>query len=189
MNAPAALEPNSIPLFYQTVNNIIVELAHEGVPVMAIARATKTGSDEVFEILKAAVADGRLIELPRADWPQGKKVQRSEAEASVLSATDDQLVVRCSSLFKLTRLQATVFLQLLRRQQLTKEQVHLAIEGNRSDAKEPTDPKMVDVVIYHIRKKLKAYEVAVETIWGVGYTIRMDDRERAMQLLKQAGAQ
>src|SRR3954465_15888923 len=48
-----------------------IRLADEGVPLRAIARATKIPSEELRTALEEARDDGRLIELPRDDWPPG----------------------------------------------------------------------------------------------------------------------
>jgi DNA-binding winged helix-turn-helix (wHTH) protein len=43
---------------------------------------------------------------------------------------------------------------------------------------------MVDVVIYHIRKKLLPHGLAIETVWGTGYLISPKHREEAIKLLE-----
>lgn len=165
-------------------HDIAVLLADEGVPVRAIARSVRIPGEDVYEILKTAVAEGRLIEIPRDDWPVGGRRERSPAERVVLALDDTMLQMTCSSLFKLTRLQAAVFATIIRRPSVTKEQLHRAIENNRDANQEPTDQKMVDVVICHIRKKIKAYALTVETVWGVGYSMKLATRDRALELIE-----
>lgn len=164
-------------------HEVAVSLAHEGVPVRAIARSTKTPGEEIYEILKAAVEDGRLIEIPKDDWPQGSRRERTPAEAAVLGLDEVALQMTCSNYFKLTRLQSAVFAALVRRPTATKEQLHQAIENNRSANQEPTDPKMVDVVICHIRRKIKPLDLEIGTIWGIGYNMRPDHRAKVMDLM------
>jgi hypothetical protein len=48
-----------------------VALANEGVPLCAIARATRISSELLRERLRAAQTVGSLVELPRDDWPPG----------------------------------------------------------------------------------------------------------------------
>lgn len=165
-------------------HEIAVALAHEGVPVRAIARSIKTPGEEVYEILKYALDDGRLVELPRDDWPAGgSRRARTPAETSVLQLDDNTLQMVCSSFFRLTRLQAAVFATLIKRPSVTKDQLHQAIENNRDPNQDPTDQKMVDVVICHIRKKIKDHLLTIETIWGIGYSMKVDARERVMTLI------
>lgn len=166
-------------------HEIAVALAYEGVPVRAIARSIKTPGEEVYEILKEALNDGKLIELPRDDWPTGARRERTPSERKMLQLDDVMIQTVCSSLFKLTRLQAAVFCTIVKRPNVTKEQLHQAIENTRSANQEPTDQKMVDVVICHIRKKIRAHDLAIETLWGIGYFMDVDQRSRVLHMLDQ----
>lgn len=177
----ASLEPQPSRPFS---HDVAVMLADEGVPVRAIARSIRIPGEDVYEILKTAVGDGRLIEIPRDDWPVGARRNRSPAERVVLALDDTTLQMTCSSFFKLTRLQAAVFATIIRRPSVTKEQLHQAIENNRDANQEPTDQKMVDVVICHIRKKLRDYALPIDTVWGIGYSMKLDVRERALHLIE-----
>lgn len=159
-------------------------LADEGVPVRAIARATHTPSEEVYDVLKGAVEEGTLIELPQSDWPPGSlRRSRKQPGQSLLNLDDQTLRIACARVFKMTRLQAAVFTALLRRPEITKDQVHAAIEATRSPTSDPTDQKMIDVVICHIRKKTKDHGIALKTIWGQGYSLPHAEREKALALL------
>jgi hypothetical protein len=51
------------------LSEVAIRLADEGVPLCAIARATRIPSDELREQLRAAQEDGRLISQPAHDWP------------------------------------------------------------------------------------------------------------------------
>lgn len=165
------------------LHDVAALLADEGVPVRAIARATKIAGEEVYDILKTAIDEGRLIELPRDDWPPGGRSDRSQSERKVLGLEDTVLRIACANRFKMTRLQAIVFLTLLRRNEVTKAQLHNAIENNRPENSDPTEQKMVDVVICHIRRRLKPDGIDIKTIWGVGYSISPDHRSRVVNIL------
>ena len=74
----------------------------------------------------------------------------------------------------LTPAQQTVFRCLVGQEVATKEGLYQAIT---SDRPEPwPDPKIVDVHIHHLRKKLGPHGARIETLWGVGY--RLIDRHR-----------
>jgi DNA-binding response OmpR family regulator len=164
-------------------------LADEGVPVRAIARATRIPGEAVYDILKTAIEEGRLIDLPRDDWPAGPRTERRQSEVQVLSLDNTTLRIACANRFKMTRLQAVVFLTLLRRNEVTKTQLHDAIEHNRPENSDPTDQKMVDVVVCHIRRKLKKFPkdptVYLKTIWGVGYSIPQEQRSYLLDVLAE----
>jgi hypothetical protein len=165
-----------------------VALADEGVPVRAIARSLKLPGEGIYEILRDAVTKGQLFEIPRDDWPPGvKRSQRDQSENTILSRDDEILRMGCSSRFKMTRLQSAVFVALLRRPELSKEHIHNAIESIRRNANAPTDLKMVDVVICHIRKKLLALDKAykINTVWSIGYSLAPLAREAALIMLTE----
>lgn len=176
------------PLKVVSLEDAMVSLADEGVPISAIARATHTPFQEVNDALKEAIDAGQLIELPQADWPPGSlRRSRKQPGQSLLNLDDDTLKLACSKIFKMTRLQATVFVAMLRRPEITKDQVHTAIEGTRSPTSDPTDQKMIDVVICHIRKHLREYagarqvaETKIATLWGQGYSMSHADRETVL---------
>lgn len=173
---------------HPTIFATAVALADEGIPVRAIARSLKIPGEDVYDLLNEALAEGRLFELPKDDWPPGKKrSQRAQSENTILSRSDEVLRMGCSSRFKMTRLQAAVFVALLRRPELSKEHIHNAIESIRPNANAPTDLKMVDVVVCHIRKKLKLLDPtwSIVTVWGIGYSLLPAAREQALGLLTE----
>jgi len=174
-----------------SLEDAMVALADEGVPLRAIARATHTPSEDVYEVLKVALADGQLVELPQSDWPPGSlRRSRKQSDQSLLNLDDETLRIACHEFFGMTRLQAAVFVAILRRPEITKDQVHFAIEATRSPTADPTDQKMIDVVICHIRKCLKDFAdkrgitaIKLRTIWGQGYALPHAEREKVLALL------
>lgn len=166
---------------------LAIALADEGVPVRAIARSVRISADDIYDILKAAIAQGRLLELPKPDWPPGtKKSARYQAENTVLSYDDDTLSMACSAVFNLSRSQAYVFIAILRRTpDITKEQLHNAIEANRPANDDPTDRKIVDVVMHNIRRKIERVDanLQIKTVWGKGYTMEHDARTLALTII------
>lgn len=152
----------------------------------AIARAIKQSSGDVYEWLRDALASGQIVELPKDDWPPGSRRGSRTAFNGTPLESDDNLKFACARLFKATRLEAAILAVLLKRAEVTKAQLHLVIEQNRpSENREETDPKMVDVVICHLRKKLKKHDLKIETIWGLGYSMSVEHREIAQAMLSK----
>lgn len=85
----------------------------------------------------------------------------------------------------LTTSEMRVFRVLLNRTMATKEAIHATLYHN--EGKEAAEPKIVDVFICKIRKKLKPYGIEVKTIWGQGYSLDPETRARLKkELLPQA---
>lgn len=169
---------------------IAVRLADEGIPVRAIARCLKVASSELYDYLNEALVDGKIVELPKDDWPAGTpRAMRALYSGTVLE-NHEQLRSLCMRMFKVTRQQSAVLSLLLRRNEMTKAQIHTVLLENRpSGGGEVTTEKMVDVVVFHIRKKLKPHNITVETLWGTGYSIPHTSRARAIALLDHFNCQ
>lgn len=183
MSASAQPHPSQQMISAKVRAEVAVALADEGVPVRAIARSIKTPGEDVYELLKQAVANGRLIELPKDDWPPGGRHNRTQIEKAVLHHDDSILRLAAANYFKFTKLQSVVFIALLRRSEASKAYLHNAVENNRASNAEPTDQKMIDVVICGIRRRMRPLNIEIETIWGVGYYMKPPSREAALGFL------
>lgn len=155
---------------------VSVRAANEGVPVAAIARIVQASFDDVSTTLRDALACGRIGEMPKPDWPPGQRWgERSPSVPVTISPEDTEFALKRE--FGLTRLEAAFLGVLVRYEHVDKEKLHAVIEEQRSkrslrpDKPEATDPKMVDVIVCKLRKKLKEKDpkYVLHTSWGSGY--------------------
>src|SRR6516225_8173216 len=162
-------------------NRTIINLAYEGVPQRAIARALQLPANEVVEVVADAVARGIIVGPSESEWPQGSRAPRhpSFAGPPVDEAT---LLIAATQSLALTKTQAALFLALVRRKFCTKEILHDIVESRRWAHSTPTDRKIVGVMICSIRKRLKGRYI-IQTVQGSGYFIPDDDRRRAAEHL------
>ncbi len=79
--------------------------------------------------------------------------------------------VLCPIEWGLTGSEARLFAFLTTRDMATKEQIMHALYADRHNADE-VEPKIVDVFICKLRKKLTPHGVTVDTVWGQGYSLR-----------------
>jgi hypothetical protein len=162
-----------------------VRLADEGIPVRAIARGLKIPSPDLYDLLNNALIDGKIVELPKDDWPAGSSRAARAIFAGTILENEEIIKSLCVRLFKATKQQAAVLCTMLRRTELTKDQIHVILQENRpSSSRNPTTIKMVDVVVHHIRKKIKPHGLVIETVWGTGYLITPKHRAMAIKLLE-----
>uniref|UniRef100_UPI00333BC414 helix-turn-helix domain-containing protein n=1 Tax=Mesorhizobium sp. M0050 TaxID=2956861 RepID=UPI00333BC414 len=70
----------------------------------------------------------------------------------------------------LTSSEARLFAFLTTRQIASKAAIMQAIYSAGAD--DEPEPKIVDVFVCKIRKKLKPFGVQIETVWGQGYSLR-----------------
>lgn len=154
--------------------------ANEGIPIAAIARILHMPFDIIASNLRRDHNLGIIGDVPRADWPPG---QHWDARLPTVQRTAniDDVEFACKQVFKLTNLEAGFLMVLLRYACAEKDKLHGVIEQQRlqrqyrPNAQETTDPKMVDVMICKLRKKLKdtdpMLDGAIQTSWGKGYFI------------------
>jgi hypothetical protein len=165
--------------------SIATRLADEGVPIRAISRAMQAGADPVRRTLHDALARGQITQLPREDWPPGTLRDERLPDSVSEAQNDSTLVLNCIYYFKITKLQARVLAVLIKRPRADRDTLHAAIEHGRPD-KNPereTNPKMIDVVICHLRKRLVPWGLTIKTVWSSGYYMEQEDRKKAQDLL------
>lgn len=76
--------------------------------------------------------------------------------------------------WRLTPAEARVFAHLTTREMGTKTSIMAALYSDKPD--DYVDPKIVDVFVCKMRKKLRAFKVDIATVWGQGYALA--DRQR-----------
>ena len=180
----------SIVTYDIAIPKVITRAANEGIPTAAIARIVQRDFDEVCESLTNALATGDIGSMPKADWPP--TARWSDRLPTVpRSANSADVEFQCRKAFKLTNLEAGFMMVLLRCECADKERLHNVIEqqrlsrANQPDKMELTDPKMVDVMICKLRKKLKLVdgEFIISTSWGKGYYIEPVVKQRIFALI------
>ena len=153
--------------------DLAVALADEGVPLRAIARATKIPSEDLRLTLREAKEDGRLVDLPRDDWPPGfPRDQRALQLSRMQTENQDALFVAIQKVFRLTRGEASILLALLQNVQVSR----------RSDA----TSKVIDVHVCRLRRYLEPFDVTIATLWGYGYQMSSPDRRKLMDMILEA---
>src|SRR6478672_6176579 len=140
-------------------DDAIVRLADEGVPLCAIARATGTPSDLIREQLTQARDEGRLLDLPKEDWPPGfPRDQRALQLSRMVTQNPEAVTLAANRVFGLTATEVTLLMTLIQSPDVPKERISMA-------------PRTIDVHICHIRKALAPFGIAIGTIWGYGYQL------------------
>jgi len=158
-----------------TDHMLAVRTANEGVPVKAIARILHIPYDRVIALLNRALRLGEITSLPKTDWPIGHARTALATSPSPLGIADLEFL--CRQTFRLTNLEAGFLAVLLRCLFAEKEKLHAVVEAQRASRQlrpaqpETTDPKMVDVMICKLRRKLALADPAfvIRTSWGKGY--------------------
>jgi hypothetical protein len=161
---------------------VLTRLAYEGVPIAAIARSFKMAFDTVEFLLREAVAEGFLLAMPAPDWPPGSRVELRMPTMPPLRAKEvGRLTTTFCRMFGLTSTESRAFTEILRRTDVTKEQIHSAM----SDESPPrSHVKIVDVIMCKMRRKLRRHNITIETLWGRGYAMPQASKDVIRGLLR-----
>lgn len=150
--------------------DLLVKLADEGVPLRAIVRATGTSPGTIVDLLKEAKDDGRLVQLPQDDWPPGfPRDQRALQLSRLVDENRDVLFHTVQQMFRLTRTEVQLLLTLVQKN-LPKDRYDMA-------------SKTVEVHICSIRKRLSPFGIDIKTLWGYGYQLSPQHRQKIMDII------
>src|SRR5215831_3156669 len=165
------------------LSDIAIKLADEGVPTRAIGRALHISAEILQPQFERAKLTGRLVDLPRSDWPPGTPRRDRVPDLAPISDIDeDVLKAWIMQAFAMTAGQARMFLALIRRREVHRDQLH-SIYNERDGEIADTEVKIVDVQICMMRKLLKDKEIEIRTLWSFGYCMTTANRRRALELL------
>lgn len=169
----------------------IIRAADDGVPIGSLKRIFKSDPAALRLCLHDAVERGQLIEMPREDWPPGtpasKRAPVVQAPRHVTVSDDEEMIMRFAQAFRTTPLEGHVLLVLLRKTYATITMLHNAIEESRGNPVEPTQIKIVHVVICNLRKKVGKYGLTIRTLHSIGYDMAVADRHKALDMIKGNG--
>lgn len=193
MLAPNPDEVDAIP---PELHAPIGRAAIEGVPVAAISRIFLQDIGETYVVLNYLHSVGTIAEVPRADWPPGtRRNDRLPQYDTKGKPLDVQFIAQRA--LKLTKLEAGFMAALLRCDHADKSMLHGIIEEQRLQRQqrpnktEATDPKMVDVMICKLRKKMKDFDPkfagCIKTVWSGGYYIDPPIKAAILAVLAQHG--
>lgn len=152
---------------------ICVRMAAEGIPLMAISRATLLDAKDVIGILRRAVRIGIITQLPDEDWPEGRKRKPVPAPMPKQAIEDMAFIIRAKS--ALTPHEARFLAALLVMEKVPRPAMVVAI-GSRGDV----TSKTIDVFAFRVRQKIADLDVTIDALHGMGHAITPEDRNRLL---------
>ena len=165
----------SHPLRGTFVGNSIVRLADEGVPIGALSRTFKIPYDSAHGIVRQAIEDGVIVDMPQADWPAGSRLRKPTTTPIRLEARPD-FIAACKLAFGLTPAESRLLQCLVQARACTKPHLHAVVAPE-------AEPKIIDVFVCKIRAKLRKFQVRIDTIWGQGYAMDEESKRLVLALI------
>jgi hypothetical protein len=178
-----------------STSDIVTVFARQGIAISTIARAMAIPTERVTGMCERAKAGGELQMLPPAmpNDPRhallaeltNLRAQLDDARAEIREFKNQKNDVGefFSGVAKMTPSEAKVVGAIARYGRASKSTLYHALYGGLGDD-EQREPKIVDVMVCKLRKKLRQHNIEIETIWGVGYTM---DPESVARLRELAG--
>lgn len=170
---------------------VVVAFARYHVSIATIARALAVSEALVRLTCQNAVRAGDLKSMPPAT-----SEMRGDylTEVIKLRAENDELKEHLRQLTReqrgehesligylgLTRLEARLVAALVAHGRLSKDRIYHAMYATAAEDKQP-EPKIVDVFVCKIRKKFEPFGLGIETIWGMGFGLTPEVREKLLQ--------
>lgn len=169
-----------------TTSNIVTGFARFGVPLETIACAMVVPVDQVEVIARRAKERGEIEMLPPRCPKDTRSALQSEVANLRAALSDVQYLLAeignkkiadymnyLGANTRFTRHEAMIVNELARDGRVSKERLYFALYG--SDVGEAPMPKIIDVFICKLRKKLP-HNVTVDTVWGHGYEMTATSR-------------
>jgi two-component system cell cycle response regulator CtrA len=178
-----------------STSDVVTVFARQGIAISTIARAMAIPADRVEAMCSRAKAADELHMMPparpndprhallseltnlRAQLDEAQETIRQVASASQIT-TETYIGVA-----KLTRKEAAIVAAIVKHGSATKSAIYHALYGGL-DHRDQREPKIVDVFVYKVRKKLRRFGIQIGTTWGTGYYMDAENLARFRALVK-----
>jgi hypothetical protein len=190
-------------------DDLIAALCREGMPIAAIARALTIPIPTIQNSVDRALALRQIRRRPLLEWDHDAEVRGlrrriaeltdeieelraarpnmisgGEVFANPVAEEDVAIYGRMKDRLDLTAAEAKICLGLMRGGPRTKVAIFNDLYGLRPN--EAPQPKIVDVLVCKLRRKLAAagLDGAIKTLWGIGYAM---DPEGIAEIKRRTG--
>ena len=103
-------------------------------------------------------------------------------ELELILGADRSLSNRIRGALGVTRDQAKMLGLLISRNVVTHEAMYTVVYGARPDCDQP-EPKILDIQICKLRRRLQLNAIAIKTEWGEGWSMSLQDRAKVRRLI------
>jgi len=171
---------------------VVLAFARYGIPVSTISKALVVPESAVHAICLRGIREGDLIMMPqehnelRGDYL--REVTKLREQVEDLQERIRDLSQKQGGDYKdfqgiagLTDHEARIVAALVVAGRMTKERLYYAAYGTKAENEQP-EPKIIDVFVCKVRKKLARLNVEIKTLWGTGYEMSREHRNTMLQL-------
>jgi DNA-binding winged helix-turn-helix (wHTH) protein len=133
-------------------------------------------TSDVVELLRCAVEQGHItLVLPGQRPP----------DHLLTSSHDLALAVALRRQFGLRPAESRALMALAKREHISRQELHVALSR---DGNPVSGIRSVDVIICNLRGKLKPHGIEIATVWGLGFRLAEDERDKIHKMIASYGA-
>lgn len=170
----------------------VVAFARQNVPITVISRALVTAESQVYAICRRGIATGEMLVMPPAE----PATTRDALQIECAKLREDLLEARALlreiqdarqndfanyvGVAKLTVHEAKMVALLVRVGRASKDRIYAELYADDYD--HAPEPKIVDVFLCKVRRKLTPEGIEIGTVWGYGYEMTRENIARLRDL-------
>jgi DNA-binding response OmpR family regulator len=113
-----------------------------------------------------------------------QRVDRALTAPPLRRRNESSLVAICCQLLTLTPTESRVLVKLVKHDPVTKKDLHAA---TAPDGKAVSKINSLNVVVCNLRQKLAPHDIEIKTVWGYGFRLPEDARDRVRRILAEYG--
>ncbi len=172
-----------------TTESVVVAFARHGIAISTIARALAVYEAQVESVCRRAIESGEMHIMPphKPDDIRSAHLAEvvhlrealSDAQSLIAEMRETNVTERLgfAGVAGLTKSESSLVAILVKRGRASKSQIYDAMFGDKHEDEQP-EPKIIDVFVSKVRKKLEPHGIKIGTIWGAGYEMKPDDIAR-----------
>ncbi len=163
-----------------STSDVVTVFARQGIALTTIARAMALPVERVEGMCQRAHQNGELQMIPPIAPTDTRgallsevsnlRVQLDDAQAFIREISNQDYIETFVGVARMTRSEAKIVATIAKHGRATKAALYHALYGGFDDD-QLRDPKIVDVLVCKTRKKLKAHDIEIDTVWGIGYSM------------------
>lgn len=163
-----------------STSDVVTVFARQGIALTTIARAMALPVNRVEFMCQRAHQNGELQMIPPISPTDTRgalmsevsnlRVQLDDAQAFIRELSNQDYVETFVGVARMTRSEAKVAATIAKQGRATKAAIYHVLYGGFDDD-HLREPKIVDVLVCKVRKKLKLHGIEIDTVWGVGYSM------------------
>jgi hypothetical protein len=174
---------------YHPTPDVVVMFARQGVALATIARALAIPVDRVEGVCRRARERGDVVMIPPVHPNDARaallseltnvRAQLDDAQATIRELSAEAQTDKYTGVCGMTRSEGAIAALLVKQGRASKPGIFAMLYGM---SLEQPEPKIIDVFVCKMRRKLKPAGIAIGTLWSSGYEMSQEHRLKLREM-------